>query len=327
MVELICQFCESEHEPEEAEIDPLQQGFWCQFCDGYTYFENDREDRHRFTLILEDRKESNPMPSSSIHVSFNTRISPLRYAGGKSKVIPYVFSKLQSNSTKTLVSPFAGGASVELALLDSGVIEHLILNDLDFGVYALFWTVLHAPDELYYRLQHANPSQKDYFHAQGIVKSDYLSCNMIEAAWSMLLVNRLAYSGIYSANPLGGRNGNKADLLSRWNPIDLQKRMKRIHQMGDKITLHNMDACTLIEEEYWRPHTTIFLDPPYVKKGKQLYRCYYHKDDHIQLNLLLDSLYHGMPGADIILMYDNDPLIEEIYMYPTVEKVGRVYSI
>ncbi len=43
---------------------------------------------------------------------------------------------------------------------------------------------------------------------------------------------------------------------------------------------------------------------------------------------LLDSLHQGMPGADIIVTYDNDPLIERIYEYPTeIEKVSRVYSI
>jgi len=97
--------------------------------------------------------------------------------------------------------------------------------------------------------------------------------------------------------------------------------------MCDRITVSNLDACELIEEEYWRPKTTLFIDPPYFKKGKQLYRCFYDEKQHLQLNELLESLHHGMPGADIILTYDNDPFIENIYWYPTIEKISRIYSI
>ena len=159
------------------------------------------------------------------------------------------------------------------------------------------------------------------------MKSNYQNCTINDAAWSTLLLNRLAYSGIYSANPLGGRTGTKESLLSRWNPDDLCKRIKRIYRLGEQITVSNIDACQLIEEEYWSPDTTLFLDPPYVKKGKQLYRCYYTREDHLDLKFLLESLYHGVPGADIILIYDNDPLIEQIYSLPTIETVSRIYSI
>jgi DNA adenine methylase len=144
----------------------------------------------------------------------------------------------------------------------------------------------------------------------------------------MLLVNRLAYSGIYKANPLGGRSGTKQCLLSRWNPDDLCKRIRLIHEMSDRISILNKDACELIEEAYWQgPTTTLYIDPPYFQKGKQLYRCYYDREQHIELNVLLDSLHHGMPGSDILLCYDNDPFIREIYMYPDIEKFNRVYSV
>lgn len=34
-----------------------------------------------------------------------------------------------------------------------------------------------------------------------------------------------------------------------------------------------------------------------------------------------------MPGADIMLTYDNDEFIEWIYLFPEIEKINRVYSI
>jgi DNA adenine methylase len=127
--------------------------------------------------------------------------------------------------------------------------------------------------------------------------------------------------------PLGGRNGTQQNLLQRWNPDALIQRITKINNMGDRITVFNTDACKLIEEIYWQPATTILVDPPYYKKGKQLYNCYYENEDHIELSGLLNNLYQGCPGADIILTYDNEEFIERLYCYPNIEKVNRIYSI
>jgi DNA adenine methylase len=322
---LICQFCYNDEDEANAEIDKYGQGYWCGYCDGYTYIKP-IEGQHRFSLLLEDKQASNT-PAPPIHVSLKKQLSLLRYPGGKSKYIPFVYAKMQTYQSRTLASPYAGGASLELALLEAGVVDQLILNDLDVGIYALYWAIKYVPDELIARIQSAKPTHEQFFQSQRIIKSDYEGCDLIEAAWHTIFVNRMAYSGIYCANPLGGRKGKVKDLVSRWNPANLCKRITQIHKLSDKISIHNMDACTFIEEEYWRPNTTLFIDPPYVQKGKQLYRCYYDKEEHVELNVLLDSLHQGMPGADIILCYDNDPLIQQLYIYPTIETVGRIYSI
>lgn len=214
-----------------------------------------------------------------------------------------------------------------LSFLDAGVIKELVLNDLDFGVYSLFYTIKHDPYNLIYAINKLQPTHEDYFKAQNIIKSDYKNCDTIKAALSLLLVNRLAYSGIYKANPLGGRNGSIEQLHGRWNPKTLTKRILHIHDMSDRITVLNVDACSLIEEEYWNQTSTIFIDPPFYKKGKDLYYCFYKREDHINLNFLLDNLYLGVPGADIILTYDNNKFIEDLYLYPNIEKISRVYSI
>jgi DNA adenine methylase len=324
-VTVICDFCGNDEKESELERDAYNRGYWCGSCDAYNYL-NSLDGKHQFTLFLEDKHKRNTL-YPEISMSFKKQLSVLRYPGGKSKFIPFIYSKLQANQSRTLVSPFAGGASAELALLHAGAIDELILNDLDVGIYSLFWTIKHTPDELIQRIMDYVPTHKDYFRVQVIIKNDYLGCTITEAAWYMLIVNRLAFSGIYSANTLGGRKGSKADLTSRWNPKDLCKRIRLIHGMSERITVYNQDACDLIELEYWRPQTTLFIDPPYVQKGKQLYRCYYDQQEHIRLCVLLDSLHQGMPGADIILCYDNDPFIESIYEYPTIEKVNRVYSV
>lgn len=320
-----CNFCGCD-DIECFEFDKHGQGFWCEVCDGYNYLNSDTNKMHKFTLILENKSNKNNVNYVS-STSFKKHLSPLRYPGGKSKLIDYIYFKLNSNNTNVFVEPFAGGASVGLSLLDAGVINNLILNDIDFGIYSLFFIIKNNPNRLINKINKYKPTHKDYFKAQETIKSNYKNCDEFKAAWSLLLVNRLAYSGICKANPLGGKNGSMNDLLVRWNPKTLCNRIDKINKMSNKITVLNMDALELIEEMYWEPSTTIFIDPPYFKKGKDLYEHYYNKEDHIKLNVLLDNLYQGMPGADMILTYDNDEYIEWLYLYPDIEIVGRVYSI
>lgn len=323
---LTCQFCNitAPKNSDEWQLDKHEKGFWCETCDGYTYFISTKG-QHRFKLILEDSsaaKISCPYPP----LKLSKRLSPYRYPGGKSKVIDYLYSHLQDSKTKILVSPFTGGGSFELAMLEAGVVDSLHLNDLDTGIFSFWWTVKHCPEALIDRLNEKLPTHIDYFIAQDLINNDYKGANMIEAAWASLLVNRLAYSGIVKANPLGGRHGQQESLLSRWNPNETIKRIERIYHLSDRIEISQENAVTLIEEAYWAEGNTLFIDPPYVKKGKDLYHCYYTERDHLELASLLDSLHHGMPGADILVTYDYSRWLSQLYRYPNIEKIGRLYS-
>jgi DNA adenine methylase len=325
-LEITCQFCgiTDSIQSEDFQIDLQNNGFWCEVCDGYTYL-GDQSRKHRYTLILEDKTIANP-PIPSINIKLAKQLSPYRYPGGKSKVADYLYTYLQGSQKNTLVSPFTGGGSFELAMLESGVVQNIHLNDYDIGVFGLWWTIKYMPYELINKIETQKPTHNDYFFAQSVIKSDYKGVNLLEAAWASLLVNRLAYSGIYKANPLGGRNGDPDKLLSRWNPKNLIARIEKIHSMSDSIEVTNLDALSLIEEAYWNHEATLFIDPPYVKKGKDLYFHHYTKEDHISLAVLLDSLFHGCPGADIIVTYDNDEWLSKTYSYPEQKIVGRKYS-
>jgi len=319
---LTCQFC-GNTDLEDIQIDKYDRGFWCEVCDGFTYFSHVKN-RHHFVLILEKNHIQQPKVKGPIR--FNKRLSPFRYPGGKSKIIDYLYLHLKNLNAKKLVSPFTGGGSFELAMLDAGIVEHLHLNDLDTGIFSFWWVVKYMPFALIERLRSITPSHDDFFKAQEIIKNDYINVDIVDAAWASLLVNRLAYSGIAKANPLGGKNGSKKALLSRWNPVELEKRIKRIHELSDRITVTQENALELIEEEYWDEEATIFIDPPYVDKGKDLYHCYYTRRDHIDLACLLDSLHHGCPGANIIVTYDFNKWIDNLYDYPQREIISRTYS-
>ncbi|MFB5269324.1 DNA adenine methylase [Paenibacillus enshidis] len=321
----ICRFCCEEFVEGSDDVDPGRLGFWCSCCEGFTYFDAENDNR-KYTLLLEEKSGSNESSIGLPKVKLNKRLSPLRYPGGKSKIADLIHSYINPEKTNMLSSPFFGGGSVELALLHAGVFKKLAINDYDFGIYSLFEIIKTFPDALTLEIKSRKPTHDDFLKARDIVKKKYAACDMFEAAWSILLVNRLAFSGIYKANPLGGIKGTHSKLLARWNPEDLCKRVRTIHAMSDRYTVHNQDALEFIEEQYWDDKSTLFIDPPYVEQGKNLYLHYYEEGDHIDLQWLLDSLYKEFPCADLIVTYDDVPFIEEIYIHPDIKRIKRKFS-
>ena len=67
-------------------------------------------------------------------------ISPLRYAGGKSKAIGLILDQMPKLKNKRIISPFFGGGSLELCLSQKLGIE-VVGYDI-FGMLTNFWDVL-----------------------------------------------------------------------------------------------------------------------------------------------------------------------------------------
>lgn len=315
-----CDFCNFYSEDlEDFEVDyQFHKGYWCPWCDGFTYFKEARSNSHHFSVIFEKKALINS--ENPIKVNFHTHTSPLRWPGGKSKFIGPILSRCRSENMVNFVEPFAGGASVGLSLLLAGKIEELFLNDLDYGVYSLFQVIKDCPWMLIDKIEKFVPSKEAYKKAQKMLKNKYKELDMLEAAWNLLIVNRLAFSGIAKANCM-------SNPAARWNADTLKRRIMNIHSHSKHLHVSCMDACDFIEEMYWKPNTTLFIDPPYKSAGEKLYMEYYKEDDHERLAFLLDELYKGMPGADMLLTYDDSDFIKSLYRFPIIEEIGRIYSI
>lgn len=325
-IDLSCSHCFNEGTSLDGSFDLASSGagFFCEMCDGFNYFDN-VIDRHHFVCVAEDKASKQPLTRSSI--KFKKQLSPYRYPGGKSKFIDYLYTLLRPGHHDALASPFTGGGSFELAMLESGVVKQLHLNDLDYGVFSLFHTILNDPSNLIDRINHIVPDKILFLEAKQATQDHFHSCLSDQAAWYSLVLNRLAFSGIPKANPMGGLEASSEKMLVRWNPETLIKRIEWIHSMREHITISCLPANVFIEEHYWTPGSTLFIDPPYIEKGKALYTHYFTEQDHYELASLLDGLHFGVPGADILLTYDAHQLLYQMYDHADFKIVGRNYSI
>ena len=77
-------------------------------------------------------------------------VSPLRYPGGKLKVVDYVKQLMEVNDLKggTYIEPYAGGASVALSLLFSKYASRIKINDKDRAIYSFWYAVLNETEGL-----------------------------------------------------------------------------------------------------------------------------------------------------------------------------------
>lgn len=312
-----------------TEFDPCSNGagVWCPECESFIWF--NPEDNHQKNTLLLEQKASSEIEEAKKYFStnLNKHLSPLRYPGGKSKLINYLFTILQTNKCDTFVEVFAGGCSFGLSLLDAGIINHLVINDKNTNLITFWKEVIYNPEPLIKRLETIRPTHKDYIQSKATLSSN-VPITPTERAWAFLLVNRLSYSGIQKAGCMGGKNGPIDALLSRYNPERLIKQIKKISELKDKITVLNLDYTECIENYYWDDKTTLFLDPPYYEKGKQLYTNYFTNQDHRALSELITNLTLEFPDcADILITYDAADFIKNLYWNIEPQYINRHYSI
>lgn len=133
-------------------------------------------------------------------------LSPLRYPGGKRKLVSHVATMLDDvgvDRVDRIIEPFAGGAAMSIALIEANVAEEAVLNDLD-PLVAAFWSVVFSDqhNELADRVLDANVTVAEW-EKQRSSESD----DPVDMAFKCLFLNRTSFSGSLSifAGPLGGK--------------------------------------------------------------------------------------------------------------------------
>ncbi|NRA50637.1 MAG: DNA adenine methylase [Phaeodactylibacter sp.] len=242
---------------------------------------------------------------------FNT---PLRYPGGKARVAPFIEDILLLNNLEgcTLYELYAGGAGASINLLFSGMCERIVLNDLDYHIYA-FWDSVLRDTEAFVRRVHDTPIDVATWRIQKHIYDNYKDFDLLDVAFSTFFLNRSNRSGIlYKAGPIGGleQNGNyKIDV--RFNKDALIRRIERIAQKSKYIEIHNLESKTFLKNIFGdtKGDIFVFLDPPYYVQGENLYMSFYTDEDHVDLCRTLTE--HR--SANWLLTYDNCPRINELY--------------
>lgn len=241
----------------------------------------------------------------------NKFVSPLRYPGGKLKVVDYVKRLFEANDLLdgTYIEPYAGGASVALTLLFSEYASRIRINDIDRSIFAFWHSVLNETEELCRRILDT-PVNMDIWYVQREVQARKQDAELLELGFSTFFLNRTNRSGILSGGVIGGKEQTGNYLIdARYNKKDLIERIESVAEYADRIELTSMDAVELIKSiRRLAEKSFCYLDPPYYVKGRDLYLNYYNDDDHRDIAKAIKK-YKGK----WIISYDAVAFIKELY--------------
>lgn len=251
--------------------------------------------------------------------------SPLRYPGGKSALLGAVSSILKANRLDRghYVEPFAGGAGLALSLLYKGDVAEIHLNDVDPAVAAFWRSVLENPDGLV-ELIHRAPVNLDERERQRQV---YLSGagTDLDLGFATLYLNRVNRSGIIrTGGAIGGKSQTGKYLIDcRFNKLDLEARIRRIHRYRKRIHFYQSDAAEFIDtiEPLLPKRSLVYADPPYYAKGAELYTSSFTHLDHVRFRDRIVRL-----SAPWIVTYDDVSEIRQIYRGQPQQPFSLYYS-
>lgn len=239
-------------------------------------------------------------------------LSPLRYPGGKAKLAPFFDRVIRQQDPKPThyAEPFAGGAGAALRLLVDRTVEHIHLNDINPGI-AAFWRNVFEEGERFARAIESAEVTIDTWKA---ARETYLhpdKASGFDLGMATFFLNRTNRSGILTAGPIGGldQTGNwKID--ARYNHEHLAARVRLLYSLRRSVKLYELDALDFLEQiEPLGSDALVYVDPPYIQQGDDLYMHAFDLEAHKQLSTTLSET--KLPW---VLTYDvHKKISEELY--------------
>ena len=253
--------------------------------------------------------------------------SPLRYTGGKGKLAPFMKVLIEKTGHKggTYIEPFAGGAGIALDLLENDIVSQIVINDLDKGIYS-FWRAILSETDRFVEAVHEVPLSVEEWKKQREILLRADNKYSFELGFSTFYLNRTNRSGIINGGMIGGLEQNGVwKLDARFNKDNLINRILKIAKKKECIHLYNKDVASLIKNYLpkYEKEAFVYFDPPYFKKGKQLYLNFFNEQDHVRI----EKMIRESVNCDWVITYDDVPEIANIYVNHELRRFDLNYSV
>lgn len=215
----------------------------------------------------------------------------LKWAGGKSRLVPRILSRLPE-PIETYYEPFVGGGAVFFALASQGRFKRAVLADLNRdlvdvykGVKADVDSVIRLLEE--YRRRH---DRETYYQTRQI---DPQTLELVERAARLIYLNKTGYNGLYRVNRSGQFNVpfGRYENPSICDEPRLRAAAQALRRRGVTIKVADFEQVS----ELAKPGDAVYFDPPYVPLSKTANFTGYHSalfgaDEHRRLAMTFKEL-------------------------------------
>jgi DNA adenine methylase len=206
--------------------------------------------RKRPIKVNLQRVAAAPVVPASSGPSLNARSKPpLKWAGGKRWLVPYLAPLWAAHSSRRYLEPFCGGLAAPLGLQP----ERAVLNDLNPHLINFYVQVqrgmeicleMRNDEQLFYR-------QRERFNDL-VSKGKFRSA---EAAQLFYYLNRTCFNGLCRFNRSGAFNTP----FGRYKSINYAPNFSRLQEAIRDWTFTSTDVSLLKVE----PEDFVYADPPY----------------------------------------------------------------
>jgi DNA adenine methylase len=205
----------------------------------------------------------------------SARLRPiLKWAGGKTRLVPAILGKLPSQ-IGTYYEPFVGGAAVFFALAAEKRFKRAVLADKNRELIDVYKGVKADVDGVIRLLRdYARRHDEDTYYATRELSPE--SLDLAQRAARLLYLNKTGYNGLYRVNRSGqfnvpfGRYTNPTIC----NEPRLRAAAGALNARGVSIKVADFERASARAE----PGDAVYFDPPYVPLTKTASFTGYHSE-------------------------------------------------
>ncbi|MCS7171074.1 MAG: DNA adenine methylase [Aquificaceae bacterium] len=242
--------------------------------------------------------------------------SPLRYPGGKSKVL--IFLEKFIPEFKEFREPMCGGASITPYLAQKRPSARFIMGDVNYDLFCFWRELKERPDKLIREIKLIKKNSKEgrKLFEELLARRD-LNLDYFQRAVDFFVLNRITFSGTVDCG------GYSEEAFKKRFTEGSIERLWAVSKVLQRVELYHGDyehLLKLLGDEVF-----IFLDPPYCSAtGSKLYgrKGSLHTGfDHERLASLVKECPHKL-----MITYDNSQYIRglcrDFYMLEWKLKYG-----
>ncbi len=235
---------------------------------------------------------------------FNGAKPFLKWAGGKSQLLPKLIKYIPQNYNQ-YIEPFIGGGALFFYLHP----QNAIISDLNNELIITYQLVRDNIEQVITILETYKNDEKFYYKIRSL---DPKTLTNVERAARLIYLNKTCFNGLYRVNkkgkfnvPYNKSNGNFLDKKALFDASYILKNSKIIHADYQEIL-----------NKYAKKGDFVFLDPPYFPVGKysdfkRYTKEFFYTEDHKALKNEFDNLVKL--GCFVILTNSSHPFILDLY--------------
>lgn len=210
----------------------------------------------------------------------------LRWAGGKSWLVPVVSEIISKVRINSYHEPFLGGGAIYFNIMHR---SNAFLSDNNSDLVNAYNAIKEAPYDVIEQLSKFKNSEREYYR----IRDDYKPRKDINKAARFIYLNQTSFNGIYRVNLNGKYNVPYGKRKKKFLDRDL---LLNVSEALQKSTIFRADFENVLKNV--KKNDLVYLDPPYTITHNQNGFLKYNEklfsiSDQKRLSVFIDQIKYA----------------------------------